>query len=170
MGGLPPVERLNVCGPQDFAEGIRPLFEVAPLAEALYARRPFASYEQLIDTAENLALSMPDGDQVAVLAAHPRIGANAATMSAASYAEQGYAAEADLSAAELERVYAELAQLNELYEQRFGFRFVVFVNGRPKAAILQVLRDRLQRSRDEELASGLRDMFCIARDRLARAT
>ena len=34
----------------------------------------------------------------------------------------------------------ELDRLNAEYEQRFGFRFVVFVNRRSKAEILEVLR------------------------------
>jgi OHCU decarboxylase len=166
-----PVAALNVCSQQDFSEAIRPLFEVAPpLAEALYARRPFGSYTQLIDTAELLVQSMPLADQVTVLAAHPRIGASPQTVSAASYREQGYTAEQSMRPADLERVYTELARLNDLYEQRFGFRFVVFVNGRPKTAILEVLRERLECSRDEELATGLHEMFRIARDRLASTT
>jgi 2-oxo-4-hydroxy-4-carboxy--5-ureidoimidazoline (OHCU) decarboxylase/GNAT superfamily N-acetyltransferase len=36
-------------------------------------------------------------------------------------------------ARETARAYEELAMLNELYEERFGFRYVVFVAGRPKA-------------------------------------
>ena len=32
--------------------------------------------------------------------------------------------------------------LNAEYEERFGFRFVVFVNRRPKSEILDVLRER----------------------------
>ena len=168
---MQPISVLNAAGPEDFAAGIRLLFEVAPpLAAALYARRPFVSYTHLIDAAESLARGMPIADQVAVLAAHPRIGANSQTLSAASYREQGYAAEARMSPAEVERTYADLANLNNVYEQRFGFRFVVFVNGRPKAEILEVLRERIQHSREQELANGLRDMFLIARDRLASAT
>ena len=57
--------------------------------------------------------------------------------------------------------------MNHEYEQRFGFRFVVFVNGRPKSAILEVLRERLRNARDAELQTGLHDMFLIARDRHA---
>ena len=38
---------------------------------------------------------------------------------------------------------AELARLNQAYEERHGFRFVVFVNRRPKAEILDVLRVRI---------------------------
>ena len=40
-------------------------------------------------------------------------------------------------------VLAELAELNKTYEEKFGFRFVVFVNRRPRAEILPVLRERL---------------------------
>ena len=65
---------------------------------------------------------------------------------------------------------AELARLNAAYEERFGFRFVVFVNRRPKAEILEVLRgaDRATR-RDEELDTALRELVAIASDRWRRA-
>ena len=59
---------------------------------------------------------------------------------------------------------AELAELNRAYEQRFGFRFVVFVNGRPRREIVPVLRERLQRTREEELATGVDELVQIAVD------
>ena len=167
---LPPIGALNVQSETQFAESLRPLFEAAPaLSLGLYARRPFASYAELIDTAEKMAIEMAPRDQVSVLSAHPRIGANPAEVSALSYREQGYDAEAGTQGAELERVYAHLDQLNRRYEERFGFRFVVFVNKRPRSRIVEVLEQRLNNSRDEELRTGLRDMFLIARDRLASA-
>ena len=60
---------------------------------------------------------------------------------------------------------AELAHLNEAYERRFGFGFVVFVNGRTRAELVPVLRERLERDADEELETGLRELCAIARDR-----
>jgi 2-oxo-4-hydroxy-4-carboxy--5-ureidoimidazoline (OHCU) decarboxylase len=65
-------------------------------------------------------------------------------------------------------VLAELARLNAEYEKRFGFRFVVFVNRRPKTEILDVLRTRIGRTRDEELDTGCRELVAIARDRWTR--
>ena len=162
------IDVLNTSSASAFADDIRPLFEAAPqLAHALYAARPYSSYAALIDTAESLTRSMPLEDQVAVLSAHPRIGANPATLSEASYREQAHSTESGMDPDALRMLYAELADLNDLYEQRFGFRFVVFVNGRSKIEILDVLRQRLERTRDEELQTGLRDMFSIARARLA---
>ena len=167
---MEPIAALNRADPEAFAQAIRPLFEAAPpLANALYDKRPFTSYESLIDTAEVLALAMPFHEQAVVLSAHPRIGASPSSVSVASYREQGYSAEAGMDPAELQRIYAELADLNDLYERKFGFRFVIFVNRRQKAEIINVLRERIERGRDQELETGIREMFHIARDRLAAA-
>ena len=164
MTSLIPLEQLNALSREEFADGVRPLFEAAtPLADALYARKPFTSYTQLIDTAEALTHEMATSEQVAVLSAHPRIGAPLATLSEASRREQSYGTQP------ADDVLTQLTDLNEEYESRFGFRFVVFVNKRPRSDIVDVLRTRLTRRRDEELHTGLSEMFAIARDRLASA-
>jgi OHCU decarboxylase len=167
---LLPIEDLNQQPLDDFVEGLRPLFEAAgPLASRLAAGRPYASYEVLLAQADALVDELTPDEQVTVVNAHPRIGESATVVretSAMSYREQGYDAESGMAPGELERVYAELARLNADYEAKYGFRFVVFVNGRPKAAILEVLKDRIERPRDQELATALHDMLAIARDRL----
>jgi OHCU decarboxylase len=167
---LLPIEELNRLPPDAFAEALRPLFEAAgPLGERLAARRPFASYQALLDRADSLVDELSPEAQVVVVNAHPRIGESAAVVrqtSALSYREQGYDAEAGLAPEQLERVYADLARLNAEYEARHGFRFVAFVNGRPKAAILEVLRERIDRPGAHELQTALHEMLAIARDRL----
>jgi 2-oxo-4-hydroxy-4-carboxy--5-ureidoimidazoline (OHCU) decarboxylase len=60
----------------------------------------------------------------------------------------------------------ELGPLNDAYEARFGFRFVVFVDGRQRSAIVGVLRRRMERSREEEMAEGLEAIVRIAEARL----
>jgi 2-oxo-4-hydroxy-4-carboxy-5-ureidoimidazoline decarboxylase len=164
---LEPVHRLNQLDEAAFAAALRPLFEAAaPLATALYAARPFQSYEQLIDHAERIAQQLPAAQQVEIVNAHPRIGERPEVVrqtSSLSYREQGYATEDPAAEAP---VYAALAELNAAYEQRFGFRFVVFVNRRPKSAIVDVLRARLNNERQHELRTALGEMILIARDRL----
>src|SRR5581483_2795881 len=59
-------------------------------------------------------------------------------------------------------VLAELAELNAEYERRFGFRFVVFVNGRPRREIVPELRERLERTREEELTTAVGELVDIA--------
>ncbi|GIV95544.1 MAG: OHCU decarboxylase [Herpetosiphonaceae bacterium] len=169
---LPPIDELNRLSREAFAEALKPLFETAPpLAEGLWNSRPFESYEQLLDRAEEVIAGLTFNQKIEVINAHPRIGESAAAVrqrSALSYKEQGYDAEAALNPAERERIYRELAELNRDYEARFGFKFVVFVNRRPKSAIIEVLRERMQRSQEEEMAAALNAMLAIARDRLTR--
>jgi 2-oxo-4-hydroxy-4-carboxy-5-ureidoimidazoline decarboxylase len=160
------IDTLNTLPREAFGAALQPLFEAAaPLVEAMYAARPFASYPALVDAAESLVRGMPFDEQVAVLSAHPRIGADPSTVSEASFREQDYSAEAAFDRSQLATTYAQLARLNLEYERRFGFRFVVFVSGRSKAAIVEVLKERLTHTREMELHTGLHEMFEIARAR-----
>ena len=59
----------------------------------------------------------------------------------------------------------ELAYLNQVYEEKFGFRFVVFVDGPAEGGVLDVLRERLERTREEELETGLAGARRDRRDR-----
>ncbi|MDQ6670186.1 MAG: 2-oxo-4-hydroxy-4-carboxy-5-ureidoimidazoline decarboxylase [Chloroflexota bacterium] len=174
MAQLRPVAELNQLAASAFAQALQPLFEAAgPLAGALHAERPFASYAELLDCAESVAGGLTPAEQIEVVNAHPRIGESAETVrrtSDLSYREQGYDREASVPRDELQSVYEELASLNRAYERRFGFRFVIFVSGRPKSEILDVLRERIHNSRDAELGTGLRAIFLIARDRLSSLT
>jgi OHCU decarboxylase len=161
---LVPIATLNGLASAEFVQALKPLFEAAgPLGDALFARRPFATYEELLDVASETAAKLPRNQQIEMANAHPRIGADPATISALSYREQGYATEDTVESA---KMYEQLRELNQQYEQRFGFRFVVFVNRRPKAEIVEVLRQRLSGSPDEELRTAVHDMLEIARDRL----
>ena len=103
--------------------------------------------------AEEVALALPEADQVAALTTHPRIG---------EPSEEQRGAEPE--------VLVELARLNDEYERRFGFEFVVFVDGRTRAELLPVLRERLQRTRADELETGLQALCAIAKDRWTRTT
>jgi 2-oxo-4-hydroxy-4-carboxy-5-ureidoimidazoline decarboxylase len=137
--------------PRQLTQGeLAELFEGRTRLVQLLAQR-----EDPLGTAEEAIAELDDAEKVEALNAHPAIGAT--HLSERSAAEQG--GEADPA------VMTELAYLNQVYEEKFGFRFVVFVARRPKAEILQVLRERLERSREEELATGLAELVAIARDR-----
>ena len=126
------------------------------LAELFEGRTRFverlAAVEDPLDHARDVARSLPDDEKKEVLDAHPAIGAKA--KSERSRREQGTDDDP--------QVLAELAQLNHAYEEKFGFRFVVFVNGRPRREILPVLRERIERTREEELETGVDELVQIA--------
>ena len=131
--------------------------ELAELFEGhtrLVAR--LAELEDPLGQARKVLADAPEDEQIEALGTHPRIGQRV-NISEQAALEQGSDEDPVLLAA--------LVKLNKSYEQKYGFRFVVFVDGRPRAEILSVLRQRLQNSRDEELAAGLDDLVAIALDR-----
>ena len=131
------------------------------LAELFQARSRFvealAHEEDPLGRARQVLASLPEEERVEALNAHPRIGERRLTGRSAR--EQGDAAAEDPA------VMAELARLNAAYEERFGFRFVVFVNRRARADLVPELRERLGRTREEELATGCEALVAIAEDR-----
>lgn len=144
-------------------ETLSTLFEGAPRFVARLAGEHANSWDELLDRAERIALEMPENEQIELLNAHPRIGARPASVSAMSFREQGY--DRDPGTAALQE---RLDRLNEAYEMHFGFRFVVFVNGRSREAIADVMQTHLSADREQEKQRGLQDVVAIARSRFAR--
>lgn len=112
-----------------------------------------------LERAATLVHELTDEEKREVLDAHPAIGQRSG-LSARSAAEQGTDADP--------QVLVELARLNAAYEARHGFRFVVFVDRRPKSAVLDVLRDRIGNPTDDERETALGELVAIARDRWRR--
>ena len=132
------------------ADALAELFEGrTTLAERL------ALVEDPLQHARTVASELSDDEKKEVLDAHPAIGATSTSERARR--EQG----TDDDPA----VLTELATLNAEYEARFGFRFVVFVNGRPRREIVPVLRERMTRSREEELQTAVDELVQIAINR-----
>jgi 2-oxo-4-hydroxy-4-carboxy--5-ureidoimidazoline (OHCU) decarboxylase len=172
----PAVDELDRVPAPDFVAAVAPLFEGAPRFLALLAAdRPFGSAEALFERARAIAAAMPQDAQIELIDAHPRLGASPASVSARSFVEQGYDREAtgDASteeATERERLGAELEGLNEAYEARFGFRYCVFVAGRPRAALVPGMRSALDADRDDEIRRALDAVIDIAADRWANVS
>jgi 2-oxo-4-hydroxy-4-carboxy--5-ureidoimidazoline (OHCU) decarboxylase len=119
-----------------------------------------AAVDDPLGRAREIARGLSAEEQKTVLAAHPAIGERKG-LSARSAAEQGSDDDPE--------VLAELAELNRVYEERFGFRFVVFVNRRPRREIVPVLRARLERRPGEELETGVDELVLIAIERWSRS-
>ena len=155
------VAELDTLADDAFVAAAAPWFEGAPRFLARLARaRPFGDVSTLFDRAAAIALAMPEDEQVELIDAHPRLGAPPASVSAASFREQGYDRETTAAIADLER-------LNAAYEARNGFRFCVFVAGRSRRELVPVLEAALAVDRDAEIQRALGDVVAIARDRFA---
>ncbi|MCI0583949.1 MAG: 2-oxo-4-hydroxy-4-carboxy-5-ureidoimidazoline decarboxylase [Chloroflexi bacterium] len=156
----PDLDELNVAAPAAASAVLAPLFEGAPrFLGRLVAARPFETWPLLFEAARRIAHEMPEAEQVELIDAHPRLGAPPGTVSALSYREQGY--DRAVPTTEVD-VAAELERLNDAYEARHGFRYCVFVAGRPREALLPGLVAALEADRRPELHRALDAVIDIA--------
>jgi len=137
------------------ADELAELFEGRTHFVELLARR-----EDPLGHALEVADALTGAEQREMLDAHPAIGQTTG-LSARSAAEQGSDDDPE--------VLAALAHLNAEYEARHGFRFVVFVNRRPKTEILEALRSRIGNPTGAELQTALHELVAIAIDRWQQA-
>jgi 2-oxo-4-hydroxy-4-carboxy--5-ureidoimidazoline (OHCU) decarboxylase len=128
---------------------------VEELAELFSGRTAFV--ERLAQEQDPLANAfavlgqLTNQEKLAALETHPRIGERSAE-------QHGEDPEA----------LADLAELNRAYEEKFGFRFIVFVNRRSRRELVPILRERLSRTREQELDTALSELVEIAKDRWSR--
>jgi 2-oxo-4-hydroxy-4-carboxy--5-ureidoimidazoline (OHCU) decarboxylase len=156
---LPAMTELDAASRVAFLDTVSPLYERAPLfLERLADSRPFGSWRELFRESLAIALAAPPEVQRELLDAHPRIGAPPSSVSAMSYQEQGYDQE------QRDAIEA-LGPLNDAYEARYGFRYVVHVAGRPRSAIVPLLNAALDAEPDAERVRGLTDVVAIAQAR-----
>jgi len=103
-------------------------------------------------------------EQLALLRAHPDLGARA-RMSATSTREQEGAGLDRLTSEE----YAELTARNQGYRDKFGFPFLFAVKGGSKSAIMEALRRRASADAETEFPEALAQVYRIAWFRLESA-
>lgn len=153
---------LNAKDRRAFVEAVGWVFEDSPwVAERAWDKRPFGSLDALHEAMTAVVAAAPIEQQLALLRAHPDLGARA-RMSDASEREQAGAGLDTLSREELKRLRA----LNTAYREKFGFPFLYAVKGSTKHDVLGALERRLPSRRDLEQQEALQQVYRIARFRL----
>ncbi|KQP49665.1 2-oxo-4-hydroxy-4-carboxy-5-ureidoimidazoline decarboxylase [Pseudorhodoferax sp. Leaf274] len=157
---------LNAMDRDRFVATLGPTFENAPwIAQAAWARRPFASLDALHTAMLDVVRQAPDDRQLAFLRGHPELAgreAQAGTMTAESVGEQGSAGLHALGREEM----AEMQRLNRAYRERHGFPFIIAVRRSTKQQIFEAMRMRTARDTAAERREALALIGLITRDRI----
>lgn len=156
------LEALNQASTAEFVQQLGWVFEHSPwVAERAAAHRPFPSRDALHAAMASELLHATREEQLAVLRAHPDLGARA-RMSDASIGEQQGVGLDRLTPEEFDRLHS----LNTQYRASFGFPFLYAVKGSTKYAILEALAQRIHATPDDEFAEALRQVVRIAAFRI----
>ena len=140
-------------------------------AGAMVARRPISGVTELSEAADQVWSMMQESDWLEAFACHPRIGERKPALVAAHASEQSAAWSSDEQSSANdanERVLADLADGNQLYEQRFGFTYIVCATGKSAAEMLTILKRRLTADREAELREAAEQQRQIMQIRLGK--
>ena len=138
-------------------------------ADAMIARRPFADSASLAAAADELWSAAARDDCLEAFAAHPKIGADVASLRAkfAHTANWSSQEQGGMSGA-AEMTIQRLAELNRVYDERFGHIFIVCATGKSAAEMLAILESRLGNRSDDELRIAAEEQRKIMHLRLAK--
>jgi OHCU decarboxylase len=125
------------------------------------ARRPFSSIDDLLRAADDEWWKLQPPDWLEAFSHHPRIGERVKAGSVESREQAGTRGASDQTLLSLE-------SLNRLYEEKFGFVFLVFATGKSADEMLDALRMRLQNRREVELKNAATEQAKITRLRLEK--
>jgi OHCU decarboxylase len=129
-------------------------------SDAVVGRRPFKSVDHLQTIADEEWRELQYHDWLEAFSHHPRIGDRKTTGTAAG--EQSGTASAPAP------MLRELERLNRLYEEKFGFVFLIFASGKSAEEMLDALEHRILNSRDIEMQNAVSEQAKITRLRLTR--
>jgi 2-oxo-4-hydroxy-4-carboxy-5-ureidoimidazoline decarboxylase len=158
---------LNCVALADFAAAIGDTFELAPwVAEAAYAKRPFATVADLHVAMMGAVRAQPRDKQLGFLRQHPDLAGKAARAGTITEDSKREQASVGLDALSDEE-FARFHRLNDAYKARFGFPFIVCVRRHTRDSILGQFERRLSNDIEAEFATALQEVFYITRLRIA---
>ncbi|MGI8641563.1 MAG: 2-oxo-4-hydroxy-4-carboxy-5-ureidoimidazoline decarboxylase [Pyrinomonadaceae bacterium] len=129
---------LNCCGSQNWA---RKMSET----------RPFPNLAGLLNQAGQIWQNLETQDWLEAFAAHPKIGTKKAVSQQSAQSAEWSNAEQSGTQTAADSLRDELEKANRLYQEKFGFIFIVCATGKSAEEMLDLCRRRLKNNADSEL-------------------
>ena len=154
--------QLDRMSRSDFTTALGEIWEETPeIANQAWHNKPFEDVEALYRAMVAVVENMSETQQLALIKAHPDLGSKT-KMAQASVEEQSGVGLDRLSESE----YQRFQSLNQAYQDKFGFPFIIAVKYHTKESILNAFETRLQNSQEQERQEALTEISKIARLRL----
>ncbi len=136
--------------------------------DAMLQGIPFASDAELETSAARIWNKLTREDWLEAFAAHPKIGDLNSLRAKYASTQQWAAGEQSGVGAADDHVLSKLAEHNRIYEERFGYLFIVCATGKTAEEMLQLLLERQQNAPDQELLNAAAEQLKITLLRLRK--
>ncbi|MDP6440833.1 MAG: 2-oxo-4-hydroxy-4-carboxy-5-ureidoimidazoline decarboxylase [Pelagibacteraceae bacterium] len=159
------INKINNLSQIRFNEIFANIFEKTKwIAEKLYNQKPFNSFEDLCSKILEIFRTTSKKNQLKIIRAHPDLAdkTKISLLNIDSRNEQNRAGLDQCS----EKEFREFKNLNNEYKKKFGFPFILAVEGKNKTEILNKFKKRILNSADDEFKEAISQVCKIANLRL----
>ncbi|MFZ6773556.1 2-oxo-4-hydroxy-4-carboxy-5-ureidoimidazoline decarboxylase [Undibacterium sp. SXout7W] len=163
------INELNSMSVDQFTQALGAIFEHSPwVAQCAAELRPFQTIAQLHQAMATVVRDAHVDERIKLIRAHPELAGKAAMrgeLTVESTREQRGAGLDQCSPEE----FAEVQDLNQRYNDKFGFPFVIAVKGHDRHSILSHFRKRLGNDKETEVNECIEQIIKIGGFRLSDA-
>jgi len=153
------LDELNRMTAQSAADVLKICCGSGRWAEGMTARRPFPDLADLHRAADLVSQTLGREDWLEAFRSHPRIGETRNVSRWSKKEQEGMEAAA-------EDLRTRLARLNQDYQERFGFIFIICAVGRSGEEMLAQLEERMENHPDDEIRVASQEQTKIVHLRL----
>lgn len=133
------------------------------MALHLLTHRPYVNTYEIFSALEQFFDSLTTEDKLKILLQHPELGSQTKSITEESLNEQTHAGLTVLS----DESKQAFMNLNAQYRNKFGFPFIICVQGHDPSRIVSLLQERLESDVETEINRGIREVKKISKLRLS---
>jgi OHCU decarboxylase len=164
-GGL---EKLNQAPPETAETAFLSCCGSRKWAQLMTEARPFANAAELLKWAGEIWRNLESEDWLEAFAAHPKIGERKAVSQQTIQSAKWSQSEQSGVSAAADSLLSELATVNRLYEEKFGYIFIVCATGKSAEEMFALCRERLKNDHQTELLTAAEEQRKITEIRLRK--
>lgn len=162
------LELLNALGRAEAEQALLQCCGSSSWAREVTAGRPYANVEALITRANEIWWSLQPADWLEAFRSHPKIGEKKAAEAVSEQSRQWSGQEQSGVRQASQETVDSLAMLNGVYEEKFGFIFIICATGKTSDEMLAALRERLENNAARELTIAATEQGKITELRLRK--
>ena len=163
-----PIGKLNRLSMEEARAALLACCGSTRWASEVAALRPFWDVGQLLNIGRRVWNELPREDWLEAFRAHPKIGEKRAEKDTGAEARAWSEGEQARAREASDETLDALAEANHVYEERFGFIFIVCATGKSADEMLGLLRARMGNEPERELRVAAGEQWRITELRLRK--
>ena len=162
------LEQLNTLSVEEAKAALSKCCGATSWIELMIARRPFSSEEELFGAATDIWFAGTRTDWLEAFSHHPKIG-DTASLEKKFAATQLWAGQEQARMASAQKeILDKMVLLNEKYEKKFGYIFIVYATGKSAEEMLEIVELRLKNNPYDEIKIAASEQNRITKLRLKK--